>query len=322
MAGLPRISVLTTTYNGERYLPATIESILHQTWTDFEYILVDDCSTDNTFQMLQEYAAKDARIRVVQTDARLGPAGAANLGRQHAQGEYIANLDHDDLAMPGRLEKQLDFLQRSPSVGMVGANIALIDENGDPILDQRGAPAQVKYITSPVCIRWLLQFGAPVCHSAMLIRRDLLSQVGGYSSRYAYVCDYELAIRVARVTEITNLRECLGACRHHHRQTSVLYRTEQNGMVVLLIAHVLRHRLRELVALEDAWAFYQCQPGAGSDSPVLVADPTLPSRALPLVERVYTRFIEDETPGADELEWIHRDYVRRVEYLNALIAKN
>jgi glycosyltransferase involved in cell wall biosynthesis len=126
----PRVSVVTATYNGARFLPAAIESILAQSYTDFEYVIVDDASTDASAAIATDYAAQDNRVRLVTNPVRLGPPGALNRALAAVQGDYVAVLDHDDLALPERLARQVAFLDAQPAVGAVGAKVRFIDEAG------------------------------------------------------------------------------------------------------------------------------------------------------------------------------------------------
>ena len=124
----PRVSVVMGAYNGERFLRPAIESILNQTFRDFELIVIDDCSTDATPRILREF--KDDRMRVVRNERNLGIAKTLNKGIAIARGEYVALQDHDDLSQPDRFSKQVAFLETHPRVGMVGSRVNLIDESG------------------------------------------------------------------------------------------------------------------------------------------------------------------------------------------------
>jgi glycosyltransferase involved in cell wall biosynthesis len=123
----PRVSILMTVYNGMPYLPAAIESMLKQTFQDFEFIIVNDGSTDGTVAYLDSLA--DPRIHVVHRENG-GTAAAANQGLQHCRGEYIARMDSDDISLPHRLATQVAFLDQHPRVGLVGAQMAPLGETG------------------------------------------------------------------------------------------------------------------------------------------------------------------------------------------------
>jgi hypothetical protein len=240
---IPRVSVITTTCNGERFLAQTIESILSQTCNDFEYLIVDDASTDCSPQIINGYAARDGRIRVMINKTRLGPAGALNCALHAARGAYLANLDHDDLAMPNRLEDQTAFLEREPSVGVTGSYVRCIDVDGR-------VTASMRYPVEPALIRWGLFFRGCVAHSAALMRRDLVLRAGGYSPHHPYACDYELWTRLVQITDLANIPEYLAAYRRTEGQTSRTQWKSQQGQVLLLIYATIYRVLGIRVALQ------------------------------------------------------------------------
>ncbi len=225
----PRVSVVTATHNGARFLAAAIQSILGQSYSDFEYVIVDDVSTDASAAILAGFAAHDSRVRVVTNSVQLGPAGALNRALAAAQGSYVAVLDHDDLALPERLARQVAFLDAHPEVGAVGAQARIIDEGSATINHQA-------YPTHPAVVRWQLLFGASLLHSASMYRRVLVQQLGGYSEDHPYLCDYELLGRMAEISQITNLPEEL-AC-YRRSQTQVMSQHPIGDRLVELAAPV------------------------------------------------------------------------------------
>lgn len=126
----PKVSVLMSVYNGERYLVEAIESILTQNYPDFEFLIIDDGSNDGTSRILADYVVKDPRVRVVPNDINIGLARCLNKGIKLARGEYIARMDCDDISLPERLAKQVDFLEKNPSVSCIAVKIKQIDANG------------------------------------------------------------------------------------------------------------------------------------------------------------------------------------------------
>ncbi len=125
------VSVIMPAYNSEKYISGAVESLLAQTFQDFEIIVVNDCSTDNTVEKVSSFA--DKRIKILQTPQNIGAAGARNLGLQHAQGQYIAFLDADDYAYPTRLEEQVSFLEKNTAIDLVGTWTEVVDEKGEVI---------------------------------------------------------------------------------------------------------------------------------------------------------------------------------------------
>ena len=127
---VPKISVVMPVYNGEKYLREAIESILDQTYQDFEFIMVNDASTDGSGSILSEFANLDQRIRILTNESNLGIAGATNRGIAQARGEYIALMDQDDISLPERFEKQVEFLSNHPDISVLGTNSIILEEDG------------------------------------------------------------------------------------------------------------------------------------------------------------------------------------------------
>ncbi len=226
MSAPPSLSVVTTTHNGERFLPTALASILDQSFTDFEYILVDDGSTDGTPDILVDYASRDARIHLIRNDQPLGPGGALNQALQAARGRYVANLDHDDLARPARLEKQAAYLDWHPAVGVLGAWAEVISA-ADKVVKTW------KYPVRPALAHWGMYFSATVLHSAVMARRELLLQAGGYSAYHRFTVDYQLWLRLLWQTQFANLPHCLAAYRISPEQASMRQADLQHGQVIL-----------------------------------------------------------------------------------------
>jgi hypothetical protein len=220
----PRVSVVIGAYNGERFFRPAIESILNQTFRDFELIVIDDCSTDRTPQILGEF--KDDRIRVVRNERNLGIAETLNNGIAVARGEYVALQDHDDVSLPARLECQVAFLDKNAQVGMVGSGCSVIDEIGTLV-----AHVPVEY--DDVKIRWTLLWRNPFSHTTLMVRRRAIEEVGGYSSdpQYRFAEDYDLMSRVAFRNAVANIPQLLGCWRVHKTSASQLNVSQQAAAV-------------------------------------------------------------------------------------------
>ena len=220
----PRVSVVVATYNGERFLRPAIESLLNQTFRHFELIIVDDCSTDSTPQILREF--KDERMRVVRNERNLGIAEATNKGIAAARGEYIALQDHDDLSWPTRFECQVAFLTSHPQVGMVGSSCNVMDEAGTLVPHW-----PVEY--GDENLRWALLWRCPFFHTSVMLRRSAIQEVGGYSSdpKYRFAEDYEFMSRVALRHAVANIPQLLGCWRMHKTSASELNAGQQAAAV-------------------------------------------------------------------------------------------
>lgn len=277
VADVPRVSAITTVYNGEAFLGAAIESILQQTLADFEYILVDDASTDRSSAILRDYAAKDARLKIVTNPHNLNPSGALNRALACARAAYVANLDQDDLAWPERLERQVGFLDAHPEVGVLGAQVQMVDASGRNL-------GPLIYPTTPELARWQVFFRSPVLHSAAMMRRSLVEQAGGYSVMRWFANDYILFARLLAVTQITNLADTLVSYRRHGSQTASRWDRLQRGQVWLLIHALLNERLGLRVGLDDIAQLYRAVRGEQMPDAAALA------RAAKLLSAIHARY--------------------------------
>jgi hypothetical protein len=200
-----KVSVVMTVYNGEQFLRPAVDSILQQTWPDFELIVVDDGSTDSTGQILDKYAQSDRRVRVLH-QTRAGISASSNCGCALAEGDYIARLDHDDLSLPERLARQVDFMDAHPSVGACGTWTRIIGGTKDTVW---------RYPCEDSEIRCRLLFGSVLVHSSSMLRKAVLAQIGGYRPDFVMAQDYDLWSRMAMVAELANLPEALTVYRVH-----------------------------------------------------------------------------------------------------------
>jgi hypothetical protein len=209
----PTVSVVMSVFNGEEFLSQTIDSILNQSFRDFEFVIVDDGSTDATSDILSRYALRDGRIRVLR-DGRQGRTASLNFGISLANGKYVANIDADDLAMPGRLEEQVAFMERNPEVGLLGTAFELVTSTGKVVGTIR-LPLQDAEIQS-VILR-----SNPICHSSVILRKDIVLALGGYRNAFVPSEDYDLWLRMSERTKLANLHNVLLRYRVHGNQLSI-----------------------------------------------------------------------------------------------------
>jgi glycosyltransferase involved in cell wall biosynthesis len=195
------VSVLMSVYDGERYLRDSVESMLNQTFSDFEFIIVNDSSTDASRAILESY--DDSRILLLHNQKNRGLTYSLNRGLAAAKGEYMARMDADDVAMPRRLEKQVSFLRAHPEVGILGCCSVNIDLKGRRV----GGSTMPE---SDLEVRWVSLLGNPFIHSSVMIRRGLLVSEGlKYYEALETTQDYELWTRVLRHTRGGNLPDSL-----------------------------------------------------------------------------------------------------------------
>lgn len=208
-APTPPLSVLTPVYNNEPFMRRAIDSILEQTFADFEYILVNDGSTDDSQSILEEYAKKDPRIRVICQENR-GYIEALNAGMDMAQGELIARMDADDIAMPDRFAKQTAYLRDHPECVAVGGRVLLIDEEGLPLREMCQERTH-----DEIDAAHLAGKGGTIVHPAMMARRNAIIAAGGYRKEFPWAEDLDLFLRLAEVGQVANLPDVVLHYRQH-----------------------------------------------------------------------------------------------------------
>jgi glycosyltransferase involved in cell wall biosynthesis len=206
---IPAISVVMPLYNTERHLAAALDSVLAQTFTDFEIIAVDDGSKDGTLKILRDYESRDPRVRVL-SRPNTGIVGALNDGLAMARAEFIARMDGDDLCLPQRFAKQIDYLRQHPECVLVGSQVMLIDPEGDPICPHR----QTRFTHEEIDHDHLNR-GWPVIHPAVMMRRDAVEKIGGYREEYKWLEDLDLFLRLAEIGKLSNLPDILFKYRLH-----------------------------------------------------------------------------------------------------------
>jgi glycosyltransferase involved in cell wall biosynthesis len=213
MSQTPAISVIMSVHNGEQYLAEAVESILAQTLGDFEFIIIDDGSTDNTPTLLREYQAADGRICIV-THANRGLTKALNEAIHLARAPLLARMDADDISLPNRFERQVAFLRAHPMVVCVGADHELIDGGGRllTVLRQPSDNATVQTLA--------LQGRIAICHPVVMMRRQAVIEAGGYDEQFAVAQDLDLWLRLGEVGELANIPEVLLKYRQHAESVS------------------------------------------------------------------------------------------------------
>lgn len=212
---MPKVTVLMAVYNGERYLQEAIDSILAQTYHDFEFLIINDGSSDSTWEILNSY--KDPRIRLLNNDSNLGLTRSLNKGLKLAEGELIARQDGDDISEPERLAKQVAFLETHPEVALVGTQYKEIDSEGQLIRE-----CNLPYDSTQ--IRWDILFYCPFVHSAVMFRRATITEhIGFYNEDFLYAQDYDLWWRIVRCFPSANINEYLMKLRINPSSMTVTY---------------------------------------------------------------------------------------------------
>ena len=222
----PAVSVILPAFNAEKYLGEAVDSILSQTFADFELIVVNDGSTDRTLEILRDNS--DNRIRIVSNDNNLGPAKSMNKGISEARGRYIARQDADDISLPERLQKQFEYMEKHPEVAVLGTGRQTITGSGkikvnDPPMKSPTFEDMLK--------------SSRIVGPSVMIRKTCLDEVGGYDDFFRQADDYDLWLRLTKKYPAVNLQENVYAIR---RNTASLSRGNSN--VTMLYRLLARNR--------------------------------------------------------------------------------
>lgn len=221
----PRVSIVIPVYNREKYLGIAVESVLRQTYTDWELIMSDDGSTDGTLDLANNFALHDSRIRVLSAEHK-GAVHALILGFDAAQGELIGQLDSDDLLEPEAIELTVKALDEHSDWGMVYTNYRDIDEQGQLI--RVGWRCSIPYSKDAILIVFMT-------FHFRLIRKSIYQQVGGFDPAFDRIEDYELCMRLSEMTKIGKIDQFLYQYRHHPDSLKSTVRLE----VILLAQEVI-----------------------------------------------------------------------------------
>ena len=230
----PKISVLISVYNGERYIEQALKSIYKQTYRDFEVIIIDDASTDRTAEIVLKM--KDSRTFIYRNSQKKGLTRSLNIGIKLCRGEYIARMDADDISRPQRFEKQIEFLKEHPDCVVLGCWCDRIDSNGQIHGAYDGRPIK------PTDIKRGLLDGNCIAHPTAMVRRALLVEVGGYNEKYAYAQDHDLWLRLSERGQIYNLDEYLVGLRFWPENITAKKREQQDKCSELAIQEALQRR--------------------------------------------------------------------------------
>jgi len=212
--------------NDAKYIRESVDSILNQTFKDFEFLIMNDGSTDETYEILKSY--NDSRIRIHKNRKNIGLTKSLNIGLRMAKGKYIARQDADDISMPERLEKQVDFLEQNKDVGLVGAYSCVINGKGKILYKSRVSERNEE-------ISEKLMRGNIFAHGSVMFRRALIEKVGMYREEFKSSQDYDLWLRFKEVTEAANIPEFLYKWRLVPDSISATKRIQQEGYASLAL---------------------------------------------------------------------------------------
>lgn len=269
---MPKISVIMPVYNGERYLKEAIDSILSQTYGDFELIIIDDGSTDATEKMILAY--QDHRIRYDKNEKNLGVAASLNRGLDLAKGEYVARMDADDISLSDRFEKQVNFMEAHPEVGVLGGAVLLLFPEGT-----------CKFPLSPSDdqIRVDLLFNSAFAHPAVMIRRSVLTGLR-YEEEFIKCEDYRLWTKLAPVCKMANLSDVILQYRQHDGQVTQIQADTQR------MERIRKDYLKNIGELEDIELFMEIANGKR----------VFPKEKIDEIYELFLKFIKQSSGFLDE----------------------
>jgi glycosyltransferase involved in cell wall biosynthesis len=301
---MPEITVVMAVYNGMPYLNQAIDSILEQTFSDFEFLIVNDCSNDGTRDAIAGY--DDPRIRVLDNEENIKQTRSLNRGLQHTRSEFVARMDADDVSDPQRLEKQLAFLKHNSEYAVVGSSLRLIDPEG-MVLGHRAQPQ------SDVAIRWMQFFTCPLSNGAAMFRNSVIwDEMGGYDPTINLSQDWDLWIRVPASYKLANLPDFLLDIRQHPKQETTISETVAHRENREINRMNPRHILGSDTVIEDWEAkmdlvlFWEHQKRRDN-----------PGEFLELIETLFARFCE-RFPSAES----DPDVLKQLAYEYAVAVRS
>jgi glycosyltransferase involved in cell wall biosynthesis len=257
MTATPRVSIIMAVYNAARYLREAMDSVVSQDFTDFEFVIVDDCSTDETPAIIAAYA--DPRVVYLRNERNTGQTPSLNRALRASRGQYVARLDGDDAYQAGKLRRQVEFLDAHPQVAVCGTAAVKFDGEG----------REFGLYTPPVRsedVRFAIHHRVPVCHVSVMMRREPVMACGGYDESYKYAADYALwSTLLVRGERIANLPEPLTKYREFRASLGAVHKLGAAGdesarIIAANAASLARVRLSPDESRDIALLFF---PAAG-----------------------------------------------------------
>lgn len=226
----PKVSIITTVYNCEKYISKSIESILNQTYENFEFIILNDGSNDGTGDIISKYSSEDSRIKLISSESNIGRVSSLNKSIETSKGKYIALQDADDISKPDRIEKQLNFLEDNPEYVLVGSDVSVIDKSGKTI----SRPVRPVHNNE---LQFSLLFRCTFANPSIMFRKRILSENGiDYEKEYEHAEDYRIISKISKHGKIHNLNEVLINYRKHPRNNSLVNANLLNQRSALITA--------------------------------------------------------------------------------------
>jgi glycosyltransferase involved in cell wall biosynthesis len=300
MDATPKISVVMPVYNAAAYLHEAVRSILDQTFQDFEFVIINNGSTDETPAMLDDYQRQDRRVRV-HCHEQNGWAPAVNYGCRLARGRYIAMMDGDDFSFPQRLERQLAWIEKFPKVGVVGSWVNKL-KNG--IASDTWQPP-----TNSKTLKWNNFFGVCMALPSVLMRRDVLAQLGFYREELLHAGDVDFYLRASAVTDFGVVPEVLYRYRVWQGSNTQRHLEIVRDVHVRLLASFIRDILKTQPDLEAVAGLRRTRVGPLFNSPQTICS------TAALIQQLYRQFLQQHDPTEAERAEITWDAAKRLASL-------
>lgn len=302
MDGKPKISVIFSVYNGATYLREAVESILNQSYSDFEFIIVNDGSTDNTVEILNEYT--DSRIVRINNQENIGLARSLNRAIETAQGELIARMDADDISAPDRFKKQVAYLDAEEEVAVLGTCMKQIDAVGNNL-------GILNVPCSHNLIKWKMLFETSMFHATVMMRKKDLDRVGNYSPDYQHIEDTELWIRMIDNARFSNLNEVLYIRRWHDESVCNLHNSVQFRKGVDIRHNFFENILGKEVPFDIILLFSECLHSFKE-----YIETKDVKRICSLLIETWSAFIDNNKIVENGAEEIRADLVKRLIFIS------
>lgn len=218
----PAVSVITTVYNCEKYISQSVESILDQNFKDLEYIIVDDGSSDSTLSIIKDHAGRDPRLIIIENTENLGRVISLNKALERSSGKYIAIQDADDVSLPDRLKKQVEFMESDHEYVLTGCDITVVNERGEQV-------SQPVRPEKDIEAKFSLLFRCTFANPSIMYRRDVISRHKiKYEEEFIHSEDFRIISRISRHGRVKNLREKLLFYRRHESNNSKVNSSKLN----------------------------------------------------------------------------------------------
>jgi glycosyltransferase involved in cell wall biosynthesis len=290
-------------YNCRQFLEESVNSILNQTYRDFEFIIVDGSSDDGTYEFLNSLS--DTRINLIREHIRSGITSSLNHGLQVAKGEYIARMDADDISFPHRFERQIQYLDDHPEIGVLGTGIQIIDIQGN-FLEKLQFPAQNNLL------RWFMCFYDPIINPTVMMRKDIVLQAGGYDMEMRKCEDYNLWQRLFAITQFSNLQDILFSLRKHESNLSTVNPLEEMSFSIQVSRTMISGILKKVVPLSVVQYIWRNGERSASNASV----------SAELIYELYKAFVSKYNVSNSEKGIIRKDAAGRIYALGRPWLKN